>query len=111
MGLSHPAVRQQLLPSVSPTVLPVVCYTGSWSGPADQLIGNDPDRYPQRTDNDTYRADVADNAVFSTLYNSLDATTAKMSWIYMRLPKEGGEDPLWKPERSLGQAREIPSEV
>ncbi|CDZ97362.1 fad binding domain-containing protein [Phaffia rhodozyma] len=105
----HSTVRKQLLPSVEPTVSPVVCFTGQWTLPSPTLLTG-PIPYHLRVDNDTYRVDVASYTAFSTTYNRFDKDKAQMQWIYLRLPT-GSDDPLWTPDRSLDKAREIPDEL
>jgi hypothetical protein len=135
---SSSSVRAQLLPSITPTVLPVVCYTGQVQQEAGNLIQNTRElnripAYNKRThDTDTYATHVGDDRAMIFNYQALDWVHARIQWIYLRKPKgfvaepvegaEGGElvarvqegaeeDALWKPSRRLDQARDIPAEL
>jgi hypothetical protein len=61
--------------------------------------------------NDVYTTLAADNALFCFGFNTFQRKKVEAQWTYLRKPLEGKEDPLWKPERSLDAATEIPDEV
>ncbi|KAH8658374.1 hypothetical protein BX600DRAFT_482716 [Xylariales sp. PMI_506] len=99
----HSTVRQQILPHVTPEVIPAVVYHGEFSVTPDEFEQT----FAPVMGKANIIAGLGDN--FNTPITIADANRQRyyLDWSYSR-PTKGPDDPLYRPDASAEEAKQIP---
>ncbi|MCJ1319462.1 hypothetical protein MMC15_004798 [Xylographa vitiligo] len=99
----HSTVRQQILPHVNPEVMPAVVYHGEFSVTRDEFART----FAPLMGKANLIAGLGDN--FNTPITIADADKQRyyLDWSYSR-PIKGRSDPLYRPDASAEEAKQIP---